>query len=98
MTPVSDFPHVDFDLSFEVALDLAAARLIDGTVGASDLVERATIFDDYRDPESGLRAVAIRYRLRAQDRTLSGDEVAAERGKMIERATALGAALRGGGA
>ncbi len=96
MTPVSTFPHVDFDLSFEVAADLAAADLISSTTAVSPLIERARVFDDYRDPDTGLRAVAIRYRLRAQDRTLSGDEVAAERGKMIEKAAELGATLRGG--
>ena len=95
MAPVSTFPHVDFDLSFEVAADLAAADLISSTTAVSPLIERARVFDDYRDPDTGLRAVAFRYRLRAQDRTLSGDEVAAERRKMIERAAELGATLRG---
>jgi len=96
MIPVSTFPHVDFDLSFEVATELAAAELIESTTAVSPLVERARVFDDYRNPDTGLRAVAIRYRLRAQDRTLSGDEVAAERGKMLEKAAELGATLRGG--
>ena len=96
MAPVSTFPHVDFDLSFEVPADLAAGDLIRSTTAVSLLVERARVFDDYRNAETGLRAVAIRYRLRAQDRTLSGDEVVAERGKMIEAAAQLGAALRGG--
>jgi phenylalanyl-tRNA synthetase beta chain len=95
MAPVSTFPHVDFDLSFEVAPDLPAVELIKRTASVSPLIERAEVFDDYRNPETGLRAVAIRYRLRALDRTLSGDEVAAERAKMIEAAAELGATLRG---
>jgi phenylalanyl-tRNA synthetase beta chain len=97
MVEVSTFPHVDFDLSFEVPADLAAADLIGSTSAASPLVEWARVFDDYRHEDTGLRAVAIRYRLRAPDRTLSGDEVATERQKMIERAAELGATLRGGG-
>jgi phenylalanyl-tRNA synthetase beta subunit len=58
-------------------------------------VESATIFDDYRDDDSGLRAVAVRYRLRAQDRTLEADDIAATRGDMIKEAESLGAKLRG---
>jgi phenylalanyl-tRNA synthetase beta chain len=96
MEPVSDFPHVDFDLSFDVAADMAAADLVATTTAASPLVEAAGVFDDYRNPDTGLRAVAVRYRLRAQDRTLSGEEVASIRANMIERAAELGARLRGG--
>ena len=54
------------------------------------------IFDDYRN-DQGERAVAIRYRLRAFDRTLDADEIASERQKMIEAAEAAGVSLRGGG-
>jgi phenylalanyl-tRNA synthetase beta chain len=95
MTPVSTFPHVDFDLSFEVDMDAAAGPIASATGAVSDLVERAMIFDDYRDPTRGLRAVAVRYRLRAPDRTLQSDEIAAVRNQMIEAAAALGATLRG---
>jgi phenylalanyl-tRNA synthetase beta chain len=96
MELVSTFPHVDFDLSFEVEIEASAATLLAGTRAASDLVERVTVFDDYRDLERGLRAVGLRYRLRAPDRTLDADEIAAERSRMIERAAVLGATLRGG--
>lgn len=95
MTPVSTFPHVDFDLSFEVPMDAAAGEVASATGAVSDLVERAMIFDDYRDPTRGLRAVAVRYRLRAPDRTLEADEIAAVRAAMIEAAAAHGATLRG---
>ncbi|MEA2000750.1 MAG: phenylalanine--tRNA ligase subunit beta [Actinomycetota bacterium] len=96
LSPVSTFPHVDFDLSFEVDMAASAGELAASTRRASDLVEKATIFDDYRDSGSGLRAVAVRYRLRAADRTLDADEIATEREKMIDKASALGAKLRGG--
>ncbi|MCP4304429.1 MAG: phenylalanine--tRNA ligase subunit beta [bacterium] len=94
MAPVSNYPHVDFDLSFEVAMDATANDIVTTTRNASSLVERAEIFDDYRD--SGERAIAIRYRLRASDRTLEADEISTERSKMIEEAAARGAKLRGG--
>ena len=95
MQPVSTYPHVEFDLSFEVALDAPAASLVAATTETSDLVETAAIFDDYRN-ERGERAVAISYRLRADDRTLDADEIAEVRQKMIEGAAARGAKLRGG--
>lgn len=95
MAPVSTFPHVDFDLSFEVDIDAAAGTIASATRAVSDLVERALIFDDYRDPSRGLRAVAVRYRLRAPDRTLQADEIAAVRAEMIETAATHGATLRG---
>lgn len=95
MTSVSTFPHVDFDLSFEVDMDSAAGAIAARTGAVSDLVERAVIFDDYRDPAQGLRAVAVRYRLRAPDRTLQADEIATVRKEMIEVAAAHGATLRG---
>ena len=95
MAAVSTFPHVDFDLSFEVPSDAAAGDLARSTGAVSPLVERASIFDDYRDPANDLRAVAIRYRLRATDRTLEAEEIAAMRKQMIDSAAALGAVLRG---
>jgi phenylalanyl-tRNA synthetase beta chain len=95
MTPVSTYPHAEFDLSFEVATDYPAADLVSATSRTSDLVESASIFDDYRS-ERGERAVAIRYRLRAEDRTLDAAEEAAVRQRMIDEAAAEGATLRGG--
>ncbi len=95
MLAVSNYPYVDFDLSFEVALGTPAADLVAVTTAASDLVESAGIFDDYRN-ERGERAVAISYRLRAADRTLDAEEIAAVRQKMIDEAAARGAKLRGG--
>jgi phenylalanyl-tRNA synthetase beta chain len=95
MQPVSTYPHVEFDLSFEVALGTPAADLVAATTGTSELVESALIFDDYRN-EKGERAVAISYRLRANDRTLGADEIATVRQKMIDEAAARGANLRGG--
>lgn len=94
MAPVSDYPHVDFDLSFEVEMAASADAIVAATRDASPLVESATIFDDYRD--SGQRAIAISYRLRAPDRTLGADEIAEERSKMIEEAATQSAKLRGG--
>ncbi len=94
----SVFPHVDFDLSFQVPDDLPAKSLVDVTSAAgSGLVESAHVFDRFAGAgvDDGHRALAIRFRLRAPDRTLGGDEVAAIRMAMIEAAANAGGRLRG---
>jgi phenylalanyl-tRNA synthetase beta chain len=94
----SMFPHVDFDFSFLVPSDLAVGDLIEATVGAGEeLVESARVFDVFRGPgiAEGSQAIAIAYRLRAHDRTLSNEEVQPVRQAMISAAERLGARLRG---
>jgi phenylalanyl-tRNA synthetase beta chain len=97
-TSPSVFPHVDFDLSFVLPADLAVGRLIEATTEAgADLVESARVFDVFRGPgvDEGSRAVAIRYRLRPADHTLTNEEVSPVRQSMISAAEQLGARLRG---
>ncbi|HSJ84483.1 MAG TPA: phenylalanine--tRNA ligase subunit beta [Acidimicrobiia bacterium] len=94
----SMFPHVDFDLSFLVPSDLVAGDLIQATVGAGEgLVESARVFDVFRGPgvAEGSQAIAITYRLRSDDHTLSNEEVQPVRQAMIAAAETLGARLRG---
>ena len=95
MVPISTFPHVDFDLSFDVPRGMAGSDLVAATSKASDLLEETRVFDDFVHPESGERSIGIRYRLRANDRTLSGEEIEAERSSLVKAAAALGARLRG---
>ncbi len=94
----SVFPPVDFDLSFVVPDEVPVAHVVSATEDeAGDLLERSQVFDEFRGSglESGSRAVAIRYRLRASDRTLTNEEVAPTRDAMITAAERLGARLRG---
>lgn len=94
----SVFPHVDFDLSFLMPADLAVGHLTEATTEAgADLVESARVFDVFRGPgvDEGSRSVAIRYRLRAADHTLTNEEVSPVRQAMIGAAEKLGAHLRG---
>jgi phenylalanyl-tRNA synthetase beta chain len=96
--PQSTFPHVDFDLSFLVPDDVAARTLLDVTTAAGNgLVEGARVFDEFRGGAvgEGTRALAIRYRLRAPDRTLEQTEIGAIRQSMIDAAAEVGATLRG---
>ncbi len=94
----STYPHSDFDLSFVVSDEMPAALLVATTTQAGEsLVEEAKVFDEFRggDLDEYKRAIAIRYRLRAPDRTLSNEDVAPIRAAMIETAEGLGAQLRG---
>ncbi len=94
----SVFPPVDFDLSFVVPSGVEAVELVDVTTDAADgLVESASVFDEFKGPGvgEGARALAITYRLRAADRTLTNEEVAPVRTAMISAAERIGAKLRG---
>ncbi|HUG07464.1 MAG TPA: phenylalanine--tRNA ligase subunit beta [Acidimicrobiia bacterium] len=94
----SVYPHVDFDLSFLVSDDVGARALLEVTTQAAEgLVEEARVFDQFRGDGvgEGSKALAIRYRLRASDRTLEQKEIGAVRAAMIEAASEVGARLRG---
>jgi phenylalanyl-tRNA synthetase beta chain len=92
----STFPHADFDLSFVVPIAMAAARLVEATrLAGGELVEDARVFDEFSGLEEDKKALAIRYRLRSREATLSGEEVAAVRADMIAAGHAIGAVLRG---
>lgn len=92
------FPHVDFDLSFLVADEVAARSLVETTSRAANgLVEQTRVFDEFKDETVGAdrKALAIRYRLRAPDRTLEQKEIGMIRDAMIAAAEQIGARLRG---
>lgn len=91
----SVYPHVDFDLSFRVATDAPAGDLLAATgAAAGELLESARVFDEFLG-RAGERAIAIRYRLRADDRTLNAEEIGEIRQAMIDAGSATGAELRG---
>ncbi len=94
----SVYPPVDFDLSFLLADNNPVSGVLEATIDAgSGLVESAYVFDEFKGAgiDEGERAVAIRYRLRAPDRTLTNEEVSPVREAMIEAGRVLGAQLRG---
>jgi phenylalanyl-tRNA synthetase beta chain len=97
-TSPSVFPHVDFDLSFLVDDELSARSLVETTSQAANgLVEQTRVFDEFKDETVGpdRKALAIRYRLRAPDRTLQQKEIGRIRDEMIKAAERVGARLRG---
>jgi len=94
----SVYPFVDFDLSFVVDDALPAKEVLGASSKASgELLESAAVFDEYRGPdlEPGTHAIAIRYRLRAPDRTLNNKEANQVREAMIAAVEEVGGTLRG---
>lgn len=94
----SPFPNIDFDLSFLLPVDVPVGDLVRVTVEAgSGMVESARVFDVFRGhgvAESD-RAVAITYRLRSEEQTLTNEGVQPVRLAMIAAGEGLGARLRG---
>ena len=102
VTPVkaktpSVFPFIEFDLSFLVDSSQSVSELLAAMRGAGgELVETERVFDEFVSSDLGeKKAVAIRYRLRASDRTLTNDDAGPIRTAMIEAAQKTGAVLRG---
>jgi phenylalanyl-tRNA synthetase beta chain len=92
----SRFPSAVIDLALVTPRSVHAQDLAVELRGASQFVERVTLFDVYQGanlPE-GTRSLAYRVRFSADDRTLSERDVAAARGQLIARAESLGATLR----
>jgi phenylalanyl-tRNA synthetase beta chain len=93
----STYPPVEFDLAFACDVSASAASLVAATTAAAGtLVESSRVFDEYTGLGGGRKSIAIRFVLRAPDRTLTNEEVAPLRQAMIESAEKLGAELRGG--
>ena len=92
----STYPPIEFDLAFACATDLEADGLVRATVAAGGgLVESARVFDEYTALGGGRKSLAVRYVLRASDRTLTNEEAADVREGMITAAAVMGAELRG---
>ncbi|MGY1745948.1 phenylalanine--tRNA ligase subunit beta [Blastococcus sp. SYSU D00695] len=96
---VSAFPPVYLDLAFVVADPVPAADVAAAVrESAGDLLEDVRLFDVYAGPQvgAGRRSLAFALTLRAPDRTLSGEEAAEVRERVIRFVEqAHGAELRG---
>ncbi|MGI8698980.1 MAG: phenylalanine--tRNA ligase subunit beta [Mycobacteriales bacterium] len=96
---VSTYPVATVDVALLVAADVPAAAVERALrEGAGPLLESVRLFDVYTGPQvgPGRRGLAYALRLRATDRTLAGDELAAVRDAAVAAAgRATGAVLRG---
>jgi phenylalanyl-tRNA synthetase beta chain len=92
----SRYPSAVIDLAFVTPRHVNASDLAYELRHASELVEEVTLFDVYEGPGvlQGTRSLAYNVRLSAEDRTLSEDEVAQSRIRLIEAAATLAAVLR----
>lgn len=92
----STFPVAKEDLAFVVDEELSAQRLADAIAASSEVIESVRLFDVYRSAQLGdsKKSLAFALRMRAQDRTLSEEELATVRAGAIAAAAALGAAIR----
>jgi phenylalanyl-tRNA synthetase beta chain len=92
------YPPAIFDLAFDVEDSVPAATLVGTTAAAAGLdLEEVGVFDEYRGAALGVgrKSLAVRYQLRAADRTLSTEEVSEVRAAIIAAAAAWGWRLRG---
>jgi phenylalanyl-tRNA synthetase beta chain len=92
----SRFPSAVIDLALVTPHAVHAQDLAYALRGASEYVERVTLFDVYRGSSlpDGARSLAYRVRFSSDERTLSEGDVATARSQLIARAESLGATLR----
>ena len=85
-TRPSSFPPAVFDLAFEVDETLPAATLLAAIDEAGEgLIERRSLFDVFSGGPipDGRKSLAVRLVLRDPDRTLSDDDVAPIRRRIV---------------
>jgi phenylalanyl-tRNA synthetase beta chain len=93
---LTSFPEVREDIAVIVSDDTTAEQVLKTVEDAGQpLLQHATVFDVYRDADrigAGNVSLALRLSYRAPDRTLTDDEVAQQRAKIVD---ALQAQLKG---
>ncbi len=84
---VTSFPEVRQDLALVVSDDVPAARVVETVRAGSRLLGAAEVFDVYRGAQVGEGKVSLALRLafRAPDRTLTDEEAARERERILTR-------------
>jgi phenylalanyl-tRNA synthetase beta chain len=92
---LTSFPGIRQDLAFWVPADRTAAELVEVVRGAGGkLLRDVHVFDVYA--REGQMSLAVRLEFRAGDRTLTDDEIAPQRKKIVEAVkTKLEGELRG---
>lgn len=94
---LTTFPAILQDLAVVVPTGVSAAQVRDAILaGGGELLRAAEIFDLYEGEQlgEGRKSLALRLEFRAPDRTLTDEEVAAERDSIASKLTEIGGALR----
>ncbi|HEV7770621.1 MAG TPA: phenylalanine--tRNA ligase subunit beta [Solirubrobacterales bacterium] len=95
---VTTFPAINQDLAVVVPVDVAAASLREAVLAdGGELLRSAEVFDLYEGEQvgEGLKSLALRLEFRADDRTLSDEDVAGPRAAIEAGLEKLGGSLRG---
>lgn len=95
---VTTFPAVYQDLAVVVPTEVAAARLRETVLAAAgELLHAAEVFDLYEGEQlgEGKKSLALRLEFRAADRTLTDEEVVAQRAAIEAELAKIGGSLRG---
>ena len=80
---LTSFPAIRQDLAFWVPADRTAAELVEVVRGAGGkLLRDVRVFDVYA--REGQTSLAVRLEFRAGDRTLTDEEIAPQRTKIVE--------------
>jgi phenylalanyl-tRNA synthetase beta chain len=92
----SRFPSAGVDLAFVTPREVGASDVARALRAASELVESAELFDVYSGASlpAGTRSLAFRVSFSPRDATLTDEEIADNRRRLIDAAGALGATLR----
>jgi phenylalanyl-tRNA synthetase beta chain len=92
---LTSFPAIRQDLAFWIPAGRSAAELVDVVRGAGGkLLRDVRVFDVYA--HEGRTSLAVRLEFRAPDRTLTDEEIAPQRAKIVAAVTEkLGGELRG---
>ncbi|HWM63242.1 MAG TPA: phenylalanine--tRNA ligase subunit beta [Solirubrobacterales bacterium] len=94
---VTTFPAVRQDLAVVVPEDVPAARVREAVLaGGGDLLRSAEVFDLYEGKQVGEdhKSLALRLEFRAEDRTLTDEEVAGLRDAIAAELDGIGGSLR----
>jgi phenylalanyl-tRNA synthetase beta chain len=95
---VISFPALNQDLAVVLAVEVPAARVLEAVRGAGgELLGEARVFDVYSGPQvgEGRRSLALSLAFRAPDRTLTDEDVAPLRERIVAALNELGGELRG---
>jgi len=94
---VTTFPSVRQDLAVVVPRDVSAAQVREAVLsGGGELLREAEVFDLYEGEQvgEGRKSLALRLEFRAADRTLTDEEVAAQRDSIVAALEQIGGSPR----
>jgi phenylalanyl-tRNA synthetase beta chain len=94
---LTTFPAVLQDLAVVVPTDVSAAQVRAAVLaGGGELLRVADVFDRFEGEQlgEGRKSLALRLEFRANDRTLTDEEVAARRDEIASKLAEIGGALR----